>query len=227
VKNITLLSRKGGVGKSTSAIHIASAIASMGHNVLLADGDANLSALNWHNRGGQKLPCKVMDVHHLYQAVDEAWRAKRPFDFVVIDTPANPDDRKLESLISQADVVLLPSPIEAMCLQGLLEVVADLEHFAKKLGKIPPYVALLTRVKLKAEREQAQARRFLEGEQIPLLKTFVRESAAFQRASKYGCLVGDLNTEYTTAGGGANDYTEIAREVLEILGSPALAGAAA
>lgn len=40
MKTITLLNEKGGVGKTTLAVHIASGLAMRGHRVMLVDGDA-------------------------------------------------------------------------------------------------------------------------------------------------------------------------------------------
>ncbi|MEH2305149.1 MAG: ParA family protein [Nostoc sp.] len=56
---ITLASFKGGVTKTTSAIHIACFLSQLG-STLLVDGDPNHSATGWAKRGA--LPFKVVDL---------------------------------------------------------------------------------------------------------------------------------------------------------------------
>src|SRR5690349_3140324 len=62
---ITLLSAKGGVGKSTSAIHIATYLQSLAPT-LLVDGDGIRSATKWSQRGdGKGLPFRVVSYAEL------------------------------------------------------------------------------------------------------------------------------------------------------------------
>lgn len=51
---ITVASFKGGMGKTTTSIHIAAYLAAKrgAVSVVLGDGDVNRSALSWANRGG-------------------------------------------------------------------------------------------------------------------------------------------------------------------------------
>jgi len=77
---ITVASFKGSVGKTTTALHLATYFQNK-TATLLVDGDLNRSALDWANRGN--LPFKVVDEK---QAVKYA----RSYEHIVIDTPARP-----------------------------------------------------------------------------------------------------------------------------------------
>ena len=44
---VSLLNQKGGVGKTTLAVHVAAALIQRGHTVLLVDADLQGSALDW------------------------------------------------------------------------------------------------------------------------------------------------------------------------------------
>ena len=55
---LTVTGYKGGVGKSTSAIHIAAYLANQ-HQTILIDGDPNRTAINWSQRGA--MPFTVAD----------------------------------------------------------------------------------------------------------------------------------------------------------------------
>ena len=73
---LALASLKGGVGKTTSAVHIAAHLAGSGRTVLLADGDRIRTANAW-GRGGE-LPFTVGGLASLSQAAKD--------DAVVIDS---------------------------------------------------------------------------------------------------------------------------------------------
>jgi len=86
---ITVASFKGGVGKSTTAIHLAAYLATIGKTVL-ADGDLNRSVLHWSERGNA--PFTVYDQNDIVKAKD--------FEHFVIDTPARPEDDELRASIT-------------------------------------------------------------------------------------------------------------------------------
>ena len=66
MKIITVTGFKGGVGKSTTAIHIAGYFSGHGQT-LLVDGDPNHTAVSWANRG--HLPFPVVTAQQSLKAV--------------------------------------------------------------------------------------------------------------------------------------------------------------
>ena len=83
---ITVASFKGGVGKSTTAVHLAAYFQEKDKTVLI-DGDPNRSATMWARHG--KLPFPV---------VDEGMGPKvaRQYEHIVIDTKARPEPKDLQ-----------------------------------------------------------------------------------------------------------------------------------
>ena len=51
---VALLNQKGGVGKTTLALHLAGAWAAQGRRVVLIDADPQGSALDWSQRRGHE-----------------------------------------------------------------------------------------------------------------------------------------------------------------------------
>ena len=73
---ITVASHKGGVGKSTTAVHLAAYLQKKAPTVLV-DSDPNRSVWGWAASG--TLPFEVIPLH-------QAARRTREFEHVVIDT---------------------------------------------------------------------------------------------------------------------------------------------
>ena len=95
---ITVASFKGGVGKTTTAVHLAAYLQETAP-ALLVDGDANRSATVWGKRGG--LPFKVVDER-------QAARYARNYEHIIIDTAARPDEDDLKALADGCDLLVIP-----------------------------------------------------------------------------------------------------------------------
>lgn len=103
---ITVASFKGGVGKSTTALHLAAYCQQLAPS-LLVDGDLNRSALDWASRG--QLPFKVVDEK---QGVKYA----KNYEHIIIDTPARPGPDDLKTIAEGCDLLILPTSPDALAL---------------------------------------------------------------------------------------------------------------
>lgn len=124
---LTVANLKGGVGKTTTAVHFASALAEHGRT-LLVDADPHRSALSWSERVGEAFPSPVvaLPVRDLHRRLP---LLAADFDHVVVDTPPN-DDAITRSAILAADLVVVPLAPTTMDLDRLVEtlqLVADIE----------------------------------------------------------------------------------------------------
>jgi len=190
---ITVASFKGGVGKTTTAVHLASALATGGDRVLLVDGDANRSASAWLARG--HLPVDI--------ATPEA-ASIAGYRHTVVDTGARPPLEDLEALAG-GDLLILPTTAEAMAIHALLQTVDEIA----KLGAT--YRILLTMVSPLARASAAsQARQALEA--LPLFTQQIRRYSAYEKASLAGCLVSETGDRYGRIAW--REYCQLAKEVI-------------
>ena len=135
---ITVASFKGGVAKTTSAIHLAAYLQKRGPTLLI-DGDPNRSASGWAKRGS--LPFKVIDER-------QAARFARDFAHVIIDTEARPSEEDLKALADGCDLLIIPTTPDALSLDApidgsddgvtLAELLADNEIPPDEAGAIDP-----------------------------------------------------------------------------------------
>ena len=103
---IAIISQKGGVGKSTLAVHLATEPKAQGQRVLLLDLDPQGSAMEWASRRGDRPP----DVSGANPASvgKEIERAKAEgYDLVVLDTAPHADHAALQAARA-ADLVAIP-----------------------------------------------------------------------------------------------------------------------
>jgi len=194
---ISVASYKGGVGKTTTAIHLAAYFQSL-EPTLLLDGDLNRSALRWAEPG--KLPFQVVD-HR--QAAMHIHRYRH----VVVDTQARPDTRDMKVLAGSCDLLVLPCTPDAISLQVLGDTVEALRTIGAENYRI-----LLTIVPPRPNRDGEEARQYLTGSGLPVFSGGIRRLVAFQRAALDGVTVDQIDRQNL---GGA-DYDTIGDQIVRM-----------
>lgn len=194
---ITVASFKGGVGKTTTAVHLATFLNERSP-ALLIDGDPNRSASGWARRGN--LPFKVVDER-------QAARFSRDFQNIVIDTQARPEEEDLKALADGCNLLVIPTTPDALSLDAL-QLTTDA---LKKLGKAR-YRILLTMVPPKPSRDGEEARAGLEEDGLPLFASSIRRLSAFQKAALQGVPVSEVKGD-ARAANGWEDYRNVGLEL--------------
>jgi chromosome partitioning protein len=195
---VTVAGFKGGVGKSTTAIHLAAYLVDFGPTVLV-DGDPNRSATGWSKRGNG---------HH-FKVVDERAIAKaaREHEHVVVDTPARPSREDLDALADGCDLIVLPTLPNLFDLDALMGIVESLQAIGSE-----KFRALLTVVPPKPSRDGDEARAALAEAGLPMFTGSIRRAAAFTKAAVAGCVVCDVKD--AKAFDCWADYAAVGREIL-------------
>jgi chromosome partitioning protein len=191
--NLAVVANKGGVGKTTTAIHLAAYL--QGHGpTLLVDGDLNRSATGWARRG-----------HVPFQVVDETAVDARGFTHVVLDTAARPAREDLNALADRVDLLVIPTTADAMALEAVAGTVSTLQS----LG-ITRFKVLLTIVPPRPSRDAEDARATLKEWKYPTFKRAIRRLVASQKAALAGCVVHEAADP--RAPWGWADYTAVGKE---------------
>lgn len=193
---ITIASFKGGVGKTTTAVHLAAYLAHQS-STLLIDGDPNRSATRWAERGG--LP---------FQVVDERQAAKyaRKAEHIVIDTQARPEQEDLEALADGCDRLIIPCTPDALALDAMMLTVQAL----RQLGS-DRYRILLAIIPPSPSKDGEEARKMLTDAGLPVLKTGIRRYTAFKKAALEGTVVSGVADKKARIAW--SDYQELGKEI--------------
>jgi len=177
-KTVAIVSQKGGSGKTTLAVHIATRAAQAKFESCVVDTDPQATAAAWSDWRGDFLPVVVTSPPaRLGRTIQSA--IKNGVEFVVIDTPPHADAAAREA-IKAADIVLVPSKPRAFDLAAL-EPIADLVSFAKK----PAYV-VLNAVPARATILAEDARQAASEMGLEICPVEFGDRAAFHRSSANG-----------------------------------------
>jgi chromosome partitioning protein len=119
---------KGGVGKSTLTIHLASFLAQSGHKTLIIDADPQGTCRNWAARatenGHKGPPVVAMEGKALRRDFEHV---AAPYDAVIIDSPAKLGVEARASMLTAHFVLLpvCPGPADFWALAETMAVVDD------------------------------------------------------------------------------------------------------
>jgi chromosome partitioning protein len=194
---ITVASFKGGVGKTTTALHLAAFFAERSPAVLLVDGDPNQSSLQWSKRG--QLPFQVCS---LMAAPKLAAKAEH----VIIDTAGNPDQADLEDFSQGSDLVVFPTTATAMAIDALLNMVASLQG-------LDAYGVVLTMVDSRKKGTAEAARGALKEMGLPVFQQMIRRLTAFEKAELEGVPVSQVKDRFSGIAWG--EYESLGKEIVD------------
>jgi chromosome partitioning protein len=110
---IVIANSKGGVGKSTVAVHLAAWLHEQGHRVILADCDSQQSSSEWIREAAPEV--KAVRLDNPDEILNEIPALAQEADFVVADGPGSQTETS-RALLLRADLAIVP------CKASMLEV---------------------------------------------------------------------------------------------------------
>jgi chromosome partitioning protein len=187
---ITVTSYKGGVGKTTTAIHLAAYLQTLAPT-LLVDGDAIRSATKWSQRSdGKGLPFKVISHAQM-----------------VNHTEGNPTDDDFKDLANNCDLLVIPAVPESVANDGLTHTLAKLQSLKHTQHRV-----LLTMVPPRPRTDGQQLRQMLIEQTVPVFAAEIPRLAAFEKAAADGIVVSDVKDD-RNAGRAWDAYLSAGKEI--------------
>ena len=186
-KVVAIVSQKGGSGKTTLALHLATCAAHARKTTCVIDTDPQATAAAWGDWRGDFLPAVVTSPPaRLGRTIDNAIRSG--VELVVIDTPPHAEAAMREA-IKAAHLVLVPTRPRAFDLHAL-EGIADFVQFAGT----PAYV-VFNAVPSRATRLLDDAIASAKDMGLDTCPVTFGERAAFHRSSAKGEVASEVEPE--------------------------------
>jgi chromosome partitioning protein len=195
MQRIVVLNPKGGSGKTTIAINLASYLAARGQRPVLMDFDPQGSSVRWvKKRQPSQAPIQAIAAFERDSRTTRSFQLRIPDDasHVIVDTPAAIEPRQLPDMTRDAHKILvpvLPSDIDihtcSRCIGDLL-LVAKIRREENRIGVIA------NRVRRNTLMYQALIR-FLHTLGIPIV-AIIRDSQNYVRAAELGIGVHEMKS---------------------------------
>ena len=205
---ISVANRKGGVGKTTVGLFLATALAHDGKKVIYLDCDSQASAYQYRkfekdNVYGEeeKVPYKIRFVNPIY-LFDELDQAREEFDFIFIDIPRlthGEGDDKIASVLAMCDTVLIPiksGELDNLSTIGFLTMIKEIEAY-KKEKKYPYQYAAFLSMSGKRPSDDIDAKAFMKDLKIPTFKSQLKDVRELSKPYTYESLLNKTKAERT------------------------------
>lgn len=189
---IVFASPKGGAGKSTSAVVLASQLARGGAKVVVIDADPNRPVSKWARLEGRPASLSVVADVTEATVIDEieAWAARVPFVVVDLEGTAS---MTVAYAISRADLVVVPVQGSQLDAAEAAKAIRLIRQQEKAFGRKIPHTVLFTRTSTVIRpRLLGHIRDELHAAGVPIMTAQMHEREAFRAVFSFGGTVDAL-----------------------------------
>lgn len=183
---IAFANPKGGAGKTTAALLLASELATKGAEVTIIDADPEKWISQWGVLAGKPINIKIVGEVREDTIVDQIDEASQKSQFVIIDLEGTAS-LMVANAIGMADLVIIPTQGSAMDAKGGAKTIRLIRNQERMARRSIPHSVLLTRTSAAVTSRSLRnvQEQLLKGE-IDVFKTAIVERAAFRDIFDFG-----------------------------------------
>jgi chromosome partitioning protein len=203
---IALVGNKGGAGKTTLSINLASGLRRRFNTVLL-DTDPQHSSLQWREISNRDDLVEVVDAIDDVEGMVRMYR--KHYDYVVIDCPPSVHSEETWQALSNSDLVLLPVLPSPLDLWATVHVEQEIES-AQAVNRGVQALIVINQLEPRTRLSRLVGDALAEID-IPVADTTIRRRVAYRDAMLRGLSVLDTGASAADA---AAEIEQLANEVV-------------
>ncbi|KMK63823.1 ParA family protein [Puniceibacterium sp. IMCC21224] len=189
---IAFANPKGGAGKTTAALLLASELASRNAQIVIIDADPERWISQWADLPGKPENIRIVSDVTEDSIVDQIDAAAATTQFVIIDLEGTAS-LMVANAIGMSDLVVIPTQGGSMDAKGAAKMIRLIRNQERMARRAIPHGVLMTRTSAAvASRSLKNVRAQLDKAGIPVFGTPIVERAAYRDIFDYGGLLRDL-----------------------------------
>jgi chromosome partitioning protein len=190
---IAFASSKGGAGKSTAAVLLATELAGRDASVSIIDADPNQPVSRWSRKPGRPDKLTIISSVTEETLIDAIDAAARKTAFVVVDLEGTASLMVAQAM-SRADLVVIPTKGSELDAIEAVKVIKFIGRQEKAYNRAIPFAVLFTQTNPAVRpRTLKSLEQDMLQQGIPLFRTALYERDAFRAIFSFGGTLSGLN----------------------------------
>jgi chromosome partitioning protein len=215
---IAFASSKGGAGKSTSAVLLATELAVRGATVTIIDADPNQPVSRWGRKPGKPNNLTVVSDASEETLIDAIEEAARKTAFVIVDLEGTASLMVAQAM-SRADLVIIPTKGSALDATEAIKAIKFIRRQERGYNRSIPFALLFTQTNPAV---RPRTLRSIEAEMleqgVPMFGTALHERDAYRALFSFGGTLYGLQQELVrNVPAAAKNVRDFTGEVITLL----------